>query len=76
MPLDKKSAQAYKKRWELVAEAERQSLRTMSFDEKVRQTAALMASAKPMGWSDALAEGDEEVRQRWQKLREVLGGKK
>ena len=38
---------------------------------KFRQLAALMASAKQLGWNEALAEGEAEVRDRWMRLRKA-----
>ena len=71
-PLTKEQGAQYLKRWELLAQAEREELRAMSMDEKLRCTAALMASVEPMGWSEALDAEDAEVRARWMRLREVL----
>jgi len=70
--LTKEEAAAYRRRWQIAAEAERAALRATSPDEKFRQFAALMASVESMGWSDALAAEDAEVRARWIRLREAL----
>jgi hypothetical protein len=56
-------------RWDLVEVAERDELRELTLAAKLGQLAALMASVKQMGWSDALQEGDEEVWMRWQAMR-------
>jgi hypothetical protein len=44
----------YRKRWALVNAAEIQELRRTSLSEKARQTAALMESARSLGWMERL----------------------
>jgi hypothetical protein len=39
----------------------------------LRQLAALMASAETMGWTEALAAEEAEVRDRWNRLRAIFG---
>lgn len=72
--LTKEQAAAYRKRWALVNEAEIVELRQTSPAEKFRQTAALMASVRVMGWEDSLKEDEEIVWARWQYLREQYNG--
>ncbi len=64
-------ARAFKRRYELAAEREREELRRTPIDVKFRQLCSLMASVETMGWCEQLAEGDEEVRRRWQRLRKA-----
>ena len=61
-------AKAWKERWEIVNAFEREELRAASPLSRMRQVAALMRSAKELGWSNALAEGEELVRARWTRL--------
>lgn len=61
------------KRWALVNRCVAEQDARAALDRKFQQTAALMASVKDFGWTEALAEGDEEVRQMWTKLRSVNG---
>lgn len=70
--LTPEQARAYVRRWELVNEREREELRAMTIDEKLRQVAMLMASAKALGWDERLDAEDAEVRERWRLLRERL----
>ena len=56
---------AFKERWRLVNEFQRQELRAMTMEEKVRQLELLMLSARGMGWTQALAEADWEEHQLW-----------
>jgi hypothetical protein len=64
---------AMKARWKKVNDAEREELRRSSPTLRLRQLSALMALAKELGWHEALAEGESEVRQRWRKLRKAYG---
>jgi hypothetical protein len=71
--MTKAEGRAFKLRWRRVNRFEEEELRQSSLDLKLRQLAALMASVKPLGWTEALAEGEAEVRDRWQRLRKVYG---
>jgi len=73
-PLTRKDARAFRARWEMVNAAERAELRMTPLDRKLRQLAALMASVQPLGWTEALAAEEDEVRRRWNRLRAVLNG--
>lgn len=66
-------ARAFVRRWRLVNEMERQELRATPPAVKFRQMAELMALGKQLGWDKALAEGDDEVRERWNRLRKAYG---
>lgn len=73
-PLTRKEARAFRARWEMVNAAERIELLKTPLDHKLRQLAALMASVQPLGWTDALAAEEAEVRARWNRLRAALNG--
>lgn len=68
--LKKEEAEAYRHRWQLVNAKEREELRSMTPEVKLRQLASLMASVEPMGWTAALADEEAEVRERWMRLKE------
>ena len=70
--ISKAEAEAFRTRWALVNARQRDLLRQMSLEEKLRQVAILMASAKALGWEHKLAEGDAEVRDRWARLRKAF----
>jgi hypothetical protein len=72
--LTRKEARAFRTRWEMVNAAERIELLTTPLDHKLRQLAALMASVQALGWTDALAAEEAEVRARWNRLRAALNG--
>jgi hypothetical protein len=63
----------YKKRWALVNAAEVEELRAAPASEKARQTAALMESARSLGWMHSDDPQEEEVRDRWNALRKAKG---
>ncbi len=56
----------------MVNAAERAELQATSLDRKLHQLAALMASVEPLGWTDALAAEEAQVRARWNRLRAAL----
>lgn len=72
--LTKEQAIAFRKRWQTVNEAEIEELRNTTVAEKLRQTAALMASAQALGWSDSSNADEARVWERWQKLRKKYCG--
>jgi hypothetical protein len=51
-PLTRTEARQFLARWELVNTAEQMELQSTSFDQKLRQLAALMASADAIGWTE------------------------
>lgn len=70
--ITKKEALEYKKRWESVNEAEVQELRKTTIPQKLSQLATLMASGKVFTVpADTLYAEDEEVRERWNRLRKA-----
>ena len=64
---------AFKKRWALVNAAEIRELRQTSMGEKARQTAALLESARKLGWLQSQDPEEEEVWDRWNALRKAKG---
>lgn len=69
--LTRGEAQAFKKRWEAVNAAEREELAATPVAHKFRQLAVLLASAGKLGWTGALAAEEEQVRDRWARLRRL-----
>jgi len=67
--LTRGEAQAFKRRWEAVNAAEREELSFTPVAQKFLQLAALVASARQLGWTEALAEEEGLVRERWTRLR-------
>lgn len=71
--MTREEARAWQRRWQVVNEAERRELRATPATVKLRQLTELMSWVRPLGWTAALKEGEEEVRQRWKRLREHYG---
>lgn len=67
--ITKAEARSFKRRWKAVNAAEREELRATPAAHKFRQLAALMASVGELGWTEALAAEEAEVRDRWNRLR-------
>ena len=72
--LSREDAQAFRARWDMVNAAEQAELRTTSLSQKLHQLAALMGSVQSLGWSEALAAEETEVRARWTRLRKLVNG--
>jgi len=68
--ITKEEARAFRRRWEAINAAEREELRAMSMEDKLRQLAALMASRELFDWTEEM-KSEAEVRERWNRLRKV-----
>jgi hypothetical protein len=73
--MTKAQAKAWKARWEAVNQFEREELRRTRPEVKLRQLAALMLTARALGWEEKLSEGTEEVRERWRRLQKAYDGR-
>lgn len=71
-PITKAQARAFRDRWRRVNDHEAAELRSTEIDVRWRQFLTLLAWARRPEWAAALSEGEEEVRQRWARLRKVL----
>lgn len=69
--LTRGEAQSFRKRWEMVNAAEREELASTPVSQKFRQVAGLLISARKLGWTEALEAEEDQVRERWAKLREM-----
>lgn len=67
--ITKSEARDFKKRWEAVNIVERKELQETPLLQKLQKLAVLMASVKSLGWFEALSEDEEEVRERWKRLK-------
>ena len=63
-------ARQFKARWKLVNEMTAEETRNATISLKLRQLALMYEAGQTFGWADALKEGEEEVRERWRRLRE------
>lgn len=73
-PLTKAEAEAYRRRWQLVNDAEREELRHTSVEQKFRQLAVLMGSCDALGRTEQLAQEEEDVGVLWIRLWKVYRG--
>lgn len=71
--ISREEALAFLKRWEAAGELERAELQRMSAEQKFQLLGLLMASAQLFGWRDRLREGEQEVRDRWKRLKDAYG---
>lgn len=69
--LTKAQARAFRNRWRRVNAHELEELRSTDLDVRWRQFNTLLAWGRPLEWAAALAEGEEEVRRRWTRLRKM-----
>jgi hypothetical protein len=73
-PITREEALAYQARWKAVAEFEREELRSMTLDEKFRETERLYLMGKDFDDSEERERDEARLRARWKALREALGG--
>lgn len=71
--MTKAQGRAFRRRWKAVNAAEIEELRSTPAAQKFRQLAALMVSAKELGWSEELAAEEAQVRELWNRLRKAYG---
>jgi len=74
MPISPSDAQALLNRWSMVRDAERDQLQTTPMEIKFRQLASLMESRGLFGNNPKREQEVAEVRARWLRLRQVMGG--
>lgn len=63
--VSKAEARAWKRRWKLVNDLERDELRRTSIDTKFRQLAAMMQSALVLDWHTSTESELKAIRQRF-----------
>jgi len=67
--MTKAEAKAWKARFEALNELEREELRKTTFEAKLRQLVTLMQWGWAFGWQKCPTEGEDEVRDRWIRLK-------
>jgi len=68
--MDKQEAIKYRERWQFVSAKLAEEARTTPVEIKLRQLAVMFEAARALGWTEKLREGEEEVRERWRRLKE------
>ena len=71
--LTRKQALEYVSRYRLMNNLEIQDLAATPPEGRLRQAAALMRSARVLGWDRQLEAEDQIVRRRWARLRKAYG---
>ncbi|MEP7273109.1 MAG: hypothetical protein ABI882_16540 [Acidobacteriota bacterium] len=72
--MTKEEALIFKSRWHLVNERTAEEIRRTNAITKLHQLAAMYAAGQSLGWSEGMSVGEDEVRERWQRLREKMNG--
>ena len=70
--LTRVAAKAFVRRWDAVARMQRRLRASQSDEDRLRDLAILMESARRMGWEEGLDREDVEVRDRWNRLRSLV----
>lgn len=73
--MTKEEALLFKSSWRLANERIAEEIRSTPVITKLRQLAAMFAAGESLGWSQRMRVGEEEVRERWQRLREKMNGR-
>ena len=68
-----KAYRGYLERWKRINAFEREELRQMSPETRLRQFFSLMEMARVMDWETSTKAEIEEVRSRWVKLKAAYG---
>ena len=71
--MTKEEAEQFRARWKLVNDFTDEEARRTPLEVKLRQTALLYGAAHAFGWAEKLREGEDEVRERWRRLKEFYG---
>jgi hypothetical protein len=71
--MTREEAEQFKARWKLVNDFTDEEARRTPPEVKLRQTALLYEATHAFGWAEKLREGEEEVRERWRRLKEFYG---
>jgi hypothetical protein len=69
--MTKEEAEQFKARWKLVNDFTDEEARRAPPEVRLRQTALLHEAARTFGWAEALREGEEDVYERWRRLKEI-----
>lgn len=68
--MNRDDALKYKARWRMVNERTAREAREMTTALRLEQLALMYEAGQQLGWDDGLRAGEEEVRERWRRLRE------
>jgi hypothetical protein len=71
--MTRRQAREYKERWRKVNARQLRELRTLTPEQKLDQWARLWIWVKEFGWDKALAAEEQQVRDRWNRIRRAYG---
>ena len=69
--MDKEEARQFKARWRMVNDFTAREMREATLEFKLEQLAIMYEAGQALGWAEGLRAGEEEVRARWQRLRDL-----
>ncbi|HEX7997403.1 MAG TPA: hypothetical protein VF528_03215 [Pyrinomonadaceae bacterium] len=69
--MTKEEALQFKARWRMVDDFNAEEARRAPLSLKLHQLALMYEAAQVFGWAAALKKGEEEVRERWRRLKEL-----
>jgi hypothetical protein len=70
--MTKEEARQFKERWRLVNEVTIEEARRTPVSIKLQQLTLMYEAGQTLGWTEALKAGEDEVRERWRRLKEKL----
>ena len=70
--ITKAEALAFKAGWQLANERIAEEIRSASMTAKLSQLAVMFAAGEALGWSERMRDGEDAIRERWQRLREKM----
>ena len=70
--MTKEEARQFKERWRLVNEFTIEEARRTPASVKLQQLELMYEAGRTLGWTEALKEGEDEVRERWRRLKDKL----
>ncbi len=68
--ISKEEARQFKERWRLMDEAMEDEARRTTLALKLHQLALMYEAGVALGWTESLREDEDEVRERWRRLKE------
>lgn len=68
--ISKEEARQFRERWRLVDELMKEEVRRTPVALKLHLLALMYETGCLLGWTESLREGEDEVRERWRRLKE------
>jgi hypothetical protein len=72
--MQKDEATQFRTRWQLVNDFVLEEARRTPVEVKLHQLAQMFEAQRALGWTEQLRGGEEEVRERWRRLKEHYRG--